>query len=131
MSQQQSSGQYSSPSSPDSKHTDLDSAWREPILVDDEDLTFDGKPLNMLYEENRWHAEHQGVYYAQPKTHHVSAYQLELESGVLTVVRAREAGVDSASDDEATRKSRWKSVPDYRGPLGQSRDASARTVVVG
>jgi len=29
---------------------------------------------------------------------------------------AREAGVDSASEDEATRKSRWKSVPDIVDP---------------
>jgi len=72
MSQQQSCGQYSSPSSPDSKHIDLSSAWQEPIIVDDEDLMFDGKPLNMLYEENRWQAEHQGVYYAQPNAHYVS-----------------------------------------------------------
>lgn len=29
-------------------------------MIDDADLCFDGKPLNMLYEENRWKA---GVVY--------------------------------------------------------------------
>lgn len=33
-------------------------SWKLPYSIDDEDLTFDGKPLNMLYEENRWAAEH-------------------------------------------------------------------------
>lgn len=32
--------------------------WKLPYVIDDSDLTFDGKPLNMLYEENRWRAEH-------------------------------------------------------------------------
>lgn len=32
--------------------------WKEPYTIDDADLMFDGKPLNMLYEENRWQAEH-------------------------------------------------------------------------
>lgn len=32
--------------------------WQLPYSIDDSDLTFDGKPLNMLYEENRWKAEH-------------------------------------------------------------------------
>jgi hypothetical protein len=31
--------------------------WKLPYTIDDSDLTFDGKPLNMLYEENRWMAE--------------------------------------------------------------------------
>jgi hypothetical protein len=33
-------------------------SWELPYHIDDADLTFDGKPLNMLYEENRYHAEH-------------------------------------------------------------------------
>jgi len=33
-------------------------SWKLPYAIDDSDLTFDGKPLNMLYEENRWRAEH-------------------------------------------------------------------------
>jgi len=35
-------------------------SWKLPYRIDDSDLTFDGKPLNMLYEENRWMAEHLG-----------------------------------------------------------------------
>jgi hypothetical protein len=34
-------------------------SWKEPYTINDSDLMFDGKPLNMLYEENRWVAEHQ------------------------------------------------------------------------
>lgn len=33
-------------------------SWKLPYSIDDSDLTFDGKPLNMLYEENRYQAEH-------------------------------------------------------------------------
>lgn len=33
-------------------------SWKLPYNIDDSDLTFDGKPLNLLYEENRWMAEH-------------------------------------------------------------------------
>jgi len=35
-------------------------SWKLPYSIDDSDLTFDGKPLNMLYEENQnqWIAEH-------------------------------------------------------------------------
>ncbi|CZS97488.1 uncharacterized protein RAG0_06550 [Rhynchosporium agropyri] len=40
--------------------------WIEPYTIDDTDLMFDGKPLNLLYEENRWQAEHHVVYYEQP-----------------------------------------------------------------
>ena len=36
--------------------------WKLPYTIDDSDLTFDGKPLNMLYEENRWMAEHHVQY---------------------------------------------------------------------
>ncbi|KAL2070038.1 hypothetical protein VTL71DRAFT_14718 [Oculimacula yallundae] len=39
--------------------------WKEPYTIDDSDLMFDGKPLNMLYEENRWQAEHPVVFYEQ------------------------------------------------------------------
>ncbi|KAH6716531.1 hypothetical protein DL95DRAFT_459590 [Leptodontidium sp. 2 PMI_412] len=46
------------------KTTDLQAQelWQEPYTIDDADLMFDGKPLNMLYEENRWQAEHHVVY---------------------------------------------------------------------
>ncbi|KAG4420428.1 hypothetical protein IFR04_006444 [Cadophora malorum] len=46
------------------KSTDLQAQelWKEPYTIDDADLMFDGKPLNMLYEENRWQAEHHVVY---------------------------------------------------------------------
>lgn len=45
------------------KTTDLQAQelWKEPYTIDDADLMFDGKPLNMLYEENRWQAEHHVV----------------------------------------------------------------------
>jgi hypothetical protein len=33
-------------------------SWKLPYSIDDSDLQFDGKPLNMLYEENKWKAEH-------------------------------------------------------------------------
>jgi len=33
-------------------------SWKLPYSIDDSDLMFDGKPLNMLYEENKWMAEH-------------------------------------------------------------------------
>jgi len=39
----------------------LDSgSWKTPVDIDDADLTFDGKPLNLLHEENksRWMVEH-------------------------------------------------------------------------
>jgi len=47
-----------------SKSTDASAQelWKEPYTIDDADLMFDGKPLNMLYEENRWQAEHHVVY---------------------------------------------------------------------
>jgi hypothetical protein len=35
-------------------------SWKLPYTIDDKDLMFDGKPLNMLYEENRYMAEHRG-----------------------------------------------------------------------
>ena len=33
-------------------------SWKLPYSIDDSELTFDGKPLNLLYEENRSLAEH-------------------------------------------------------------------------
>lgn len=58
-------------------------SWKLPYSIDDSDLTFDGKPLNMLYEENRWMAEHhvyesREKYYSSHSSHgkdksHVSA----------------------------------------------------------
>ncbi|KAK6612479.1 hypothetical protein ACHAPF_010680 [Botrytis cinerea] len=44
----------------DDQNTEFDlqgEAWRLPYSIDDSDLTFDGTPLNMLYEENRYMAE--------------------------------------------------------------------------
>lgn len=34
--------------------------WKTPVDIDDADLTFDGKPLNLLHEENQrgWMIEH-------------------------------------------------------------------------
>jgi len=48
-----------------SKEKEIDfraASWKLPYSIDDSDLTFDGKPLNLLYEENknRWRAEHSG-----------------------------------------------------------------------
>ena len=44
---------------PAEKEIDLHAeSWKLPYSIDDADLTFDGKPLNLLYEENRWTAEH-------------------------------------------------------------------------
>lgn len=34
-------------------------SWRLPYSIEDSELTFDGKPLNLLYEENRFMAEHE------------------------------------------------------------------------
>jgi len=51
----------SSPSQDKNKEIDLHTqSWKLPYSIEDADLTFDGKPLNMLYEENRWQAEHSG-----------------------------------------------------------------------
>jgi len=33
-------------------------SWKLPYSIDDSELTFDGKPLNLLYEENRSMAEY-------------------------------------------------------------------------
>lgn len=32
---------------------EVEESWKLPYAIEDEDLVFDGKPLNMLYEENR------------------------------------------------------------------------------
>jgi hypothetical protein len=51
---------HSSTTSSD-KQTDLHAqSWKLPYSIDDKDLMFDGKPLNLLYEENRYMAEHRG-----------------------------------------------------------------------
>jgi hypothetical protein len=54
-----SSSTTSSSSSKSTKTSDaLDKSaesWKLPYSIEDEDLTFDGKPLNLLYEENRHH----------------------------------------------------------------------------
>jgi len=53
------SNNSSTSSSTKEKEIDLRAAsWKLPYSIDDSDLTFDGKPLNMLYEENKWKAEH-------------------------------------------------------------------------
>jgi len=48
----------SNPSSKDKDSALRVSSWKLPYSIDDSDLTFDGKPLNLLYEENKWRAEH-------------------------------------------------------------------------
>jgi hypothetical protein len=51
-----------SSSQQDQREMDLHAqSWKLPYTIDDKDLMFDGKPLNMLYEENRYHAEHRGA----------------------------------------------------------------------
>jgi len=46
----------------DQREIDLHAqSWKLPYTIDDKDLMFDGKPLNMLYEENRYLAEHRGA----------------------------------------------------------------------
>ena len=52
-----------SPSGPqaDARSNNPDAGfWKTPVDIDDADLTFDGKPLNLLHEENqsRWMLEH-------------------------------------------------------------------------
>lgn len=48
--------QSSSSSTTSKDEIDLHSeSWKLPYSIDDEDLMFDGKPLNMLYEENRYY----------------------------------------------------------------------------
>jgi len=47
---------------PTTKENEVDlqtQSWELPYTIDDADLMFDGKPLNMLYEENRELAEHE------------------------------------------------------------------------
>lgn len=57
----------------DAEIVDLNSAsWELPYSIDDADLTFDGKPLSMLYEVNRYQAEHPGSrdhYVGKEKSH--------------------------------------------------------------
>jgi hypothetical protein len=57
-----------SPSGPqaDARDSNMDPGfWKTPVDIDDADLTFDGKPLNLLHEENqsRWMFEHHVVGY--------------------------------------------------------------------
>ena len=50
---------HSSNHSANDREIDLHAqSWKLPYTIDDKDLCFDGKPLNMLYEENRYKAEH-------------------------------------------------------------------------
>jgi hypothetical protein len=44
-------------------------SWKLPYTIDDKDLMFDGKPLNLLYEENRYMAEHRGSSREHVSTH--------------------------------------------------------------
>jgi hypothetical protein len=49
----------SSSSSGTDREIDLHAqSWKLPYTIDDKDLMFDGKPLNLLYEENRYAVEH-------------------------------------------------------------------------
>ncbi|PMD26352.1 hypothetical protein NA56DRAFT_563732 [Hyaloscypha hepaticicola] len=50
---------HSSTTHSSDKQIDLHAqSWKLPYSIDDKDLMFDGKPLNLLYEENRYMAEH-------------------------------------------------------------------------
>ena len=52
-------------------------AWKLPYNIDDSDLTFDGTPLNMLYEENRYMAEEHVISHSHDsnsKSHDVSFF---------------------------------------------------------
>jgi hypothetical protein len=52
---------HSSTHTSSDKQIDLHAqSWKLPYSIDDKDLMFDGKPLNLLYEENRYMAEHRG-----------------------------------------------------------------------
>ena len=54
-------------------------SWKYAYNIDDSDLTFDGKPLNMLYEENKWRVEHvleSRVKYSSHGKSHVSTILL-------------------------------------------------------
>lgn len=54
-----SSNSSSSSSSKEEREVDLHAqSWKLPYSIDDKDLMFDGKPLNLLYEENRYAVEH-------------------------------------------------------------------------
>jgi hypothetical protein len=49
---------HSSTTTSSDKQIDLHAqSWKLPYSIDDKDLMFDGKPLNLLYEENRYMAE--------------------------------------------------------------------------
>jgi len=54
-----SSNSSSSSSCKEEREVDLHAqSWKLPYSIDDKDLMFDGKPLNLLYEENRYAVEH-------------------------------------------------------------------------
>jgi hypothetical protein len=62
---------HSTTTSSNDREIDLHAqSWQLPYEVDDKDLMFDGKPLNMLYEENRYMAEH----HVSQTREHVSAF---------------------------------------------------------
>ncbi|KAI9648274.1 hypothetical protein NHQ30_002906 [Ciborinia camelliae] len=48
-------------------------AWRFPYSIDDSDLTFDGTPLNMLYEVNRYMAEEHVMHNSHDSKSHDSS----------------------------------------------------------
>ncbi|KAH8796130.1 hypothetical protein F5882DRAFT_255013, partial [Hyaloscypha sp. PMI_1271] len=53
-----SSNSSSSSSCKEEREVDLHAqSWKLPYSIDDKDLMFDGKPLNLLYEENRYAVE--------------------------------------------------------------------------
>jgi len=79
----------------------LDSgSWKTPVDIDDADLTFDGKPLNLLHEENksRWMVEHH--IYEQKVEHHIYEQKVEREEddgrGRAKVEERRECHVQVA-----------------------------------
>jgi len=63
---------------PTEAEIDLDAEiWELAYTIEDEDLTFDGKPLNMLYEENRWQAGHHVIQSRDQQSNHSSSHGKE------------------------------------------------------
>lgn len=60
-----------------SSNTEFDfqtEAWEVPYIIDDADLTFDGTPLNMLYERNRYVAEGHVTSHSHESKSHDASY---------------------------------------------------------
>jgi hypothetical protein len=64
-------------------------SWKLPYSIDDGDLTFDGKPLNLLYEENRWMAENPSnhVQYASSRDSYSSSSSSKPKVSFVSDVR--------------------------------------------